>query len=292
MEIYTRKVNRVRFYKPTPETMVTGAEVSINEADPVALTPLSTSAEYDEYSMPFVQSTGVARVTWTFTVGDGNGEYTDTEAHEIVTPLLTNSEIKEIHPLATPAEVEKIEKATRHIIQAHTGQKFGKYIGVREIQGNSSRKLLLPERLLTLEKVDDVAATPDFSVQNNGFILIHKPWGVPPVKADAWGLHYHTGGVIHNPNGVNLGVWNAEHIYRVEGVWGWEEIPAPVKESAKLLINDYAAADIAYRDRYLTSMTAADWRIQFNSGAFLRTGNVRADQLLSDYVMPRGWVVL
>jgi hypothetical protein len=39
-------------------------------------------------------------------------------------------------------------------------------------------------------------------------------------------------------------------------------------------------------------MTAADWRIQFYSGAYLRTGNVRADQLLADYVVTRGWGVI
>ena len=65
-----------------------------------------------------------------------------------------------------------------------------------------------------------------------------------------------------------------------------------VKEAAKLLVNDYACAEQTYRDRYLTSMTAADWRIQFHSGAFLKTGNVRADQLLRDFVLKGGWAVI
>jgi len=81
-------------------------------------------------------------------------------------------------------------------------------------------------------------------------------------------------------------------IYPISGVWGYEAVPESVKEAARLLVNDYACADSQYRDRYLTSMTAADWRIQFNSGAFVRTGNVRADQLLSEYVTTRGWGVI
>jgi hypothetical protein len=292
MEFYTRRVNTVRFYKPTPDTLVTTATLSINGGTAVPLTPVTDNTEFAEYTAPYLQTEGEARVTWTFSIGSTGGTYTETQVYQIVTPLLAKHEIKEIHPNATDAEIDRIEKATRHIIQAHTGQRFGKYVGTNKIQGSASRKLLLPERLLELHAVDGVTADSRFGVQGDGYILTHYPWGVPPVKADAWGLHYHTGGVIHNPNNVHLGVWNEQKVYEVNGVWGGEEVPGAVKEAAKLLINDYACADNTYRDRYLTSMTAADWRIQFNSGAFAKTGNVRADQLLSEYVLKRGWAVI
>jgi hypothetical protein len=146
---------------------------------------------------------------------------------------------------------------------------------------------------MTIESFEGVDANPNhFAIQNNGYTLSHYPWGVPPVKADAYGLHMHVGGVIHNPNNVKVEQFANNRDYLVEGHWGWEAVPDAVKEAAKLLVNDYACADAQYRDRYLVSMTAADWRIQFYSGAYLRTGNVRADQLLSDYVVTRGWGVI
>jgi len=213
----------------------------------------------------------------------------------MVTPILSFAEIREIDPVvfATDADVIKIEKAVRHIIQAYTGQEFGHFIGEQTIKGSGSSVLFLPRKLLAINKFNGRDEAESFyQIGEDGYTLRFYNWGVPPVKADYYGLHMHVGGVIHNPNSVSLGQFRDGNLYVVDGNWGWEEVPAAVKEAAKLLVNDYACADSQYRDRYLTSMTAADWRIQFNSGAFVRTGNVRADQLLSDYVVTRGWGVI
>jgi hypothetical protein len=149
---------------------------------------------------------------------------------------------------------------------------------------------MLPSRLINLEDVAN--ANGYFTVSDDGWTLRTLTWGVPPVKADYYGLHMHVGGVIHNPNNVKIGSWSDGYEYEVTGTWGWEFVPQPVKEAARLLAADYADPDSEYRDRYLTSMTAADWRIQFHSGAFQKTGNVRADQLLSQYVLKSGWAVV
>lgn len=217
----------------------------------------------------------------------------ETTPVSIVTPILTTSEIKTIDEdfFADPAEVVKIEKAVRHIIQAYTGQEFGHFYGTEKIKGSNTTALFSPRRIIELTSVDGIEAGSEYALDADGHVVYRSPWGVPPIKADYHGLHYHTGGVIHNPNHVSLSNWNAK-VYELTGRFGWEYVPAQVKEAAKLLTNDYACADSQYRDRYLTSMTAADWRIQFNSGAFLRTGNVRADQLLSDFVVTRGWGVI
>lgn len=212
---------------------------------------------------------------------------------DIVTPILTKREIKDVWDTATDAEVVTIEKAVRHVIQSYTGQEFGRYIGTFEVKGTGGTALGLPRRLLSLDEFNGVTANPSqFSIESGGHVLRFYPWGVPPVKADFDGLHMHTGGVIHNPNNVRYKTFNSDYIYTITGHWGFETVPDAVKEAAKLLVNDYACADSQYRDRYLVSMTAADWRIQFYSGAYLRTGNVRADQLLSDYVVTRGWGVI
>lgn len=211
----------------------------------------------------------------------------------VVTPILTKREITEVWDTATDADTIMIEKAVRHIVQAYTGQEFGRFIGPYEVKGTNSTALLLPRRLLSIDTFNGVEF-PDaaYSIEADGYILRYKPWGVPPVKADYYGLHMHTGGVIHNPNNVKWHTFAENRYYTVNGHWGFESVPDGVKEAAKLLVNDYACADSQYRDRYLVSMTAADWRVQFYSGAYLRTGNVRADQLLSDYVVTRGWGII
>lgn len=214
---------------------------------------------------------------------------------EMVTPILSFAEIREIdaNVFATDAEATKIEKAVRHVIQAYTGQEFGQFVGEKKVKSTGGPVLFLPAKLQSISHFDGQAFDEShFSIGDEGYTLRYYPWGVPPVKADYHGLHMHVGGVIHNPNGVRVGQFADGRQYTVNGVWGYDEVPAPVKEAAKLLVNDYACADAQYRDRYLQSMTAADWRIQFHSGAYQRTGNVRADQLLSDFVVTRGWGVI
>lgn len=295
MEIYRQASNTVSFELPAGVTSLT-ATAALNGGDEITLQPVSgtESAPIRKFHLPYVSDEGIVTVFYRFSTETFNGTetVTVTDTYDVVTPILSDTEIRDIHPNATAKEIARIEKATRHIINAHTGQRFGRFVGAYTVKGDGSRGLFLPSRLLSLNTVNGQAAGTWYEIDGDGYVLRHFPWGVPPVKADFFGLHMHTGGVIHNPNNVRLGEWLKNRTYEIDGVWGWNEVPSQVREAAKLLVNDYACADNAYRDRYLTSMTAADWRIQFNAGAFAKTGNVRADQLLSDYVLKRGWAVI
>lgn len=237
--------------------------------------------------MQHTQNDGTIQVEWTFEVDAV--PVTKRDYFEVFTPYLTLAEVKDIYEDASTSEAQAAEAAVRHIINAHTGQDFGSFVGTKKVRGSGSSALQLPVRLITL---DNVNANGYFSLADDGWTLRQVQWGVPSVKADYYGLHMHRNGVIHNPNMVKLGEFLEPFEYEVTGTWGWEFVPQAVKEAAKLLIADYADPDSEYRDRYLTSMTAADWRIQFHSGAFQKTGNVRADQLLNQYVLKSGWAVV
>jgi hypothetical protein len=295
MEVYSQAFNNVVFEAPADGTAVS-ATASLDGGTPVTLTvvPDTASPRVRRAQLPFVPHDGTVRVNWTFTAQTfgGTEPVVISDVYDVVTPILSRLEIFDIHPNATADEVVRIEKAVRHIIQAHTGQRFGYRTADLSVGGDDGTALMLPERLISLSTVNGVDVDRHFDIDADGYLLRFYPWGVPPVKADYFGLHQHVGGVIHNPNGVKLGVFKRNVKYTLSGTWGWEEVPAAVREAAKLLVNDYACASQSYRDRYLTSMTAADWRIQYHSGAFLKTGNVRADQLLSDYVLKRGWAVI
>lgn len=301
MEIYRQTTNRVEFEAPEPTTLVT-ATVRLNDGEPIAV-PVSGGNENPALrtryiTIPYVQNEGVVTVEWSYTgqslTEDAlvSGQVVITDTFDVVTPILSPKEILDVWDTATPTEIAQIEPAVRHIINAHTGQTFGKYVGKVRVRGANNGSLLLPRKLMRINTVNGGSASDFYDIVGDGFYLTYYPMGVPPIKADYYGLHMHRGGVIHNPNNVKWGVFEASRVYEIDGEWGYDEVPSRIKEAAKLLINDYASADTAYRDRYLTSMTAADWRIQFNSGAFSKTGNVRADQLLSDYVLQRGWAVL
>lgn len=304
MEIYTNaaSANRTVFLEfPDPATSI-DAFVYQDDELLFEITTVSGPANGGYTAvlpLHLLQHDAELKVHWTvkYVEPSDDEEYTINRVTpiEVVTPILSAAEIRAIDPyvFAQDADVVTIERAVRHVIQAYTGQEFGHFIGTRTATGSGSAALFLPQRLLELIEFNGSVANPiQFQIGSEGHTLRYLPWGVPPVKADAYGLHMHTGGVIHNPNNVRLQQFDSSAFFTIKGRWGWEDIPAAVKEAAKLLVNDYACADSQYRDRYLVSMTAADWRIQFNSGAYLRTGNVRADQLLADYVVTRGWGII
>lgn len=297
MEIYTGRVNKVRFYKPTDDTMVTGTTYSFNGSTAAPLIVSSDTSAYFERSLPYLQTEGELTVTWTFSI-PGSGSFTENQVYQVVTPILQRHEIKAIYEDATDEQADELEKAVRNIIQSYCGQSFGLQIKTVTIGGSGMTHLALPERLLELTNVDGYRFGGGLYIAANGWYLSSvdpKPF-VPPIRADydEVNSNSHLEKPIRVPNYMrNSGnIFYYNQPYQITGTWGWRYVPAEVREAAKLLVNDYACGDNLYRDRFLTSMTAADWRIQFHDGAFEGTGNVRADQLLNGYVLSRGWAVI
>lgn len=239
---------------------------------------------------------------------------TKTDYFEVITPYLTYGEVKEIWPNATDAEIAEVETAVRFIINAHTGQSFG-FASNKTIvvEGHGNNALRLPSRLITLTGWQTLTATLDPTatiIVSDGWYL-KKAWanelstitntstywtGWEPTDNTAPGEPGYEkpshGPVISVPGVSGLSTpWRDDYPFSLTGDWGYKTVPNAVKVAARLLVNDYACAEIAYRDRYLESIKAADWRMQFSSRAWEYTGNVRADQLLSEFVL-LDWAVI
>lgn len=292
MEILKETVETITFVLPTSDTNGVKATYSVNGATPVNLTvTLDQANGIAKATLPYQPTEGTVTVTWTFTIPQ-SGTFTKAETYTVVTPYLSLRWIKDnLLEGSSDQEIRDAEAAARYIVQAHTGQYFGKEHSTKRAWGEKNNALYLPARLLSLEAVNGNNDT-NFYITGNGWFLTRPSWtGIPPIKADAYGVNEATVPII-DPYARRGGVFDQNVPYDITGTWGWEAVPGAVVEAMKLLVNDYACADSQYRDRYLTSMTAADWRIQFNNGAFIKTGNVRADQLLSDYVLHRGWAVI
>lgn len=240
-----------------------------------------------------VKQEGVVKVVLSYSFENANHE--QTKYINVVTPILEIYEVKELLNTVDDNEAFKLEAAVRSIINAHTGQTFGLYEGKIPVRGTGAKSLHLPKRLVSLNTINDIDFGVHVYVDGGGWYLSNFV-GYPTIKSDLDTQHisgpYASDGPIYAPRIYGYADYVQNLVYNIDGRWGWESVPEPVREAAKLLINDYACEDSAYRDRYLTSMTAADWRIQFNQGAFVETGNVRADQLLAEYVLRRGWAVL
>lgn len=255
-------------------------------------------------TMADTNNEGDIEVIWTFEIDGAPVEKTD--HYSIVTPYLTISEVKKIWPEATDEQAADVESAVRNIINAHTGQSFGFGTKTIVVEGNGETALRLPERAVEITGFSTLTDNLDpraVIITSDGWYL-KKAWAnsLSQIESDSFywngwdvvndaapgepgyekGYHGH---VISPPGSAHPTKWRNDYPFKITGKFGYKVIPAPVKEAAKLLINDYACSEALYRDRYIDAIKAADWRIEFNSRAWDSTGNVRADQLLSEYVL-------
>lgn len=342
MELLRGTAPKVKFYGPTPDTEIDVATYSVNGGSPVSgtVTPVSAEADAYELQLPYLGSdTNDVEVVWHFGITSvPDDSFKETYSYEVVTPLLSKQEILRIFDDegVSDEEVWEVEAAVRHVIQAHTGQKFGYDRGkTLTVEGHGEHVLRLPERLVAITGVNTMTSSLDvsaFITVSDGWYL-KKAWAQAtpldtPTNSQYWGDI--TDGVFNNniyddsddgynpgyngagqlvdptltpvsarPGGVTVAPgsagrstpWKNDYPFEITGDWGYKTVPAAVKEAAKLLVNDYACSESAYRDRYLESIKAADWRLQFSSRAWEATGNARADYLLSEYVI-LDWAVI
>lgn len=208
---------------------------------------------------------------------------------EIVTPIVPLYVLDDIFDLTTPDEDKyDAERLVRRIIEVYTGQNFGFFTGTKVVQGNDTTELAMPTPLITFAAMNDYSfeyEPTSFVIRGEGWFLAQRPGGYYTIKdspPDAI-LDMFNDGVIIAPTAIKKPDFCFRSDYKITGDWGYSFVPTGVQEAAKILINDYACQDAAYRDKYLHSMKSADWRFEFNQGAFDGTGNVKADQLLEPY---------
>jgi hypothetical protein len=156
----------------------------LNVVDDGPNVPAGLGGQYHvDLNMAQTQNDGEISVTWTFEMS--GAAVTKTDYLAVVSPILSVEAIKAIHPNATEVEVSVVEKAVRHIIQAHCGQEFGHFIGSKTIYGRGSQVLQLPAHMLSLNSVNSVTDAQRLILHNSGWQLHYYPWGIPYGYADS-----------------------------------------------------------------------------------------------------------
>lgn len=298
----------------TPELVayLNGSDDGVN-IDVIEVTPPEgiTQRYSAVISMALTTNDCTLVIKWSFKI---NGvDVIKTDNFDIVTPYLPLDEIKKIMPAgSSDDDIHNVESAVRHIINANTGQTFGRYEGSITVEAHGEDALALPRRLIKITGLSTLTAELDPNatiIVSDGWFL-KKGWAheLSNIDSDSaywggWDISNALPGEpgyekpAHGPIIVAPGHagtptrWRNDYPFKITGIWGYDAIPYPVQEAARLLVNDYGCMNAIYRDRYLQSIRSADWRLQFSSRAWDSTGNVRADQLLSEYVIAE-WAVV
>lgn len=233
-------------------------------------------------------------VNWTITYDPGTGPISVAENQyvQVVTPILPLAEIANIAgiTLATNRDdVIDLERRVRYAVQSYSGQNFGMFYGIMTARGSGGNKLVLPAPLLQFAGLSfDGIYRPNYgiTVENDGWLLVGGKIEINSIKQapPEWMLdRFDYVGKIYAPQVYGNHYFAEGTEYKVEGMWGYNDVPGDVRQAARLLVQDYSCDESLWRERYITNVQAADWRFQFSTLAFAGTGNVQADQILGGY---------
>ena len=245
------------------------------------------------------------RLNWSYTVGSVSTEknhkvyvqtpYTDLS--QAIDSLGLGSDFSDPNSKSY-FELCSAERYARKLIEAYTGQQFYLYDDVQIAYGSGSDVLPLPYKLAEIHELYQndillIAPLKDINNWNYTTIISESGFGIRINRADMLDNTVYTANGMVPPsiNDTWNGVFANGSTYKVQGRFGWEEVPDEVDLACIELMKDYFSKDKVWRNKYMKSIQTFDWKFEYNSGTYSGTGNVYADQLLLPYVINKMVVI-
>lgn len=190
-------------------------------------------------------------------------------------------------------QLAEAERYARKVIENYTGQKFSLYDEVYNVYGSDSDTLTLPAKIDRLYKLyeNDVLLKDTITPVDNWNYQVD-------ITESGFGIRVNRAAMLDNTvytaNGMvppsihdYSGIFGRGYRYKVYGRFGYTDIPDEVELAAIELMKDYFSKDNLWRKKYVSKISTFDWDFEYGSGATSGTGNLYADQLLSDYVLSK-----
>lgn len=219
---------------------------------------------------------GKCKVEWTYRV---NGiTYTRTSFFDIVIPYVTAGTFKSQFPefsSKTDDEIYRKEHLARKIIDTFCNQSFDYRLDkTYKIRGSDSDFLHLPDKIISVISVKVEGTDITSSVEVAGDYLLRSISQDDPDDIFAFSF------------------FRKDSIYEVRGNWGWDYVPDEIEQACMLLIKDYFTDDYILRQHSIMRASFGDENYQFSEALMATgTGNIDVDNLLSNYVRHRMWMI-
>ena len=190
-------------------------------------------------------------------------------------------------------EIADAERYARKVIENYTGQKFYLTNESYSLYGSDSDTLALPAKINTLYKlsvndvllVDNIANIDNWNYQID---ITESGFGIRVNRAAAMDNTVYTANGMVPPSIHNSsGIFSLGNRYQVYAQFGYSDVPDEVEQATVELMQDYFSKDNLWRKKYINKISTFDWDFEYASGATSGTGNLYADQLLSDYVLSK-----
>jgi hypothetical protein len=269
------------------------SDVSLSVTQEMANVPVGADSRWSAYiPLDYTGSEQEFSIVWTADVALETVE--KIEIFEVVTPYITPEEVASRNGWTlgvdrTRDEVLIAERVARFVIDTYTGTTFGKRAGSVEAYGTDTDLLYVGVPMVSIDSLyEDGVLMIDSTTNRFGYDIELVPQ-LRSVRLSEPGVNI---GESYKPRVIwPTGRFTNGSVYKLVGVIGWKTVPSRVKEAAAMLIQDYLCPDASYRAKFITAVTQQNWKIAYSPQAFIGTGNVVADQILSDFIVPSMMVI-
>lgn len=297
----------VKLYDITEDPAVTPP---INPGTILAtLTPIKSEVDAGTYivyiPVSYTTRQRQFRLNWSYAVGSVSTEknhkvfvqtpYTDMS--QAIDALGLGSDFSDPNSKSY-TELCNAERYARKLIEAYTQQQFYLYDDVQIAYGSGSDVLPLPYKLAELHELyqNDILLLNTLTNVNNwnyNTIISESGFGIRVNRANMLDNTVYTANGMVPPtiNDTWGGSFAVGSTYRVQGKFGWEEVPDEIDLACIELMKDYFSKDKIWRNKYMKSIQTFDWKFEYNSGTYSGTGNLYADQILLPYVINKMVVI-
>lgn len=192
-------------------------------------------------------------------------------------------------------DLKMAEKYARKQIEDYTGQEFFPYFDVEVVYGNDSDILPLPYRIIDIHRI---YANDILLIDNLANPPVNNWIYTPQISETGFGIRIDRTSLLDNTvyvangmvpptiNDTYTGQAFAKNVrYRVEGKFGWEDVPDNVEQACINLMGHFFEKDRYWKDQYIKSVQTFDWQVEYTEGIYSGTGCSYADKLLSGYVL-------
>jgi len=240
------------------------------------------------------------KLVWSYTI-QGN---TQTREHKlfVITPYVDYAQALEYLRIGndpsdpnykTYDEIVSAERYARKVIENYTGQEFYTYPDTCSVYGIDSDVLILPSRIESLYQLysNDILLEDNLNNIDNWNYKVditESGFSLRINRADMLdNTVYTANGMVPPSIHDSPGIFKRGVRYTVFGKFGWSYVPDEVELAAIELMKDYFSKDNLWRNKYVNKISTFDWDFEYGSGSTSGTGNLYADQLLSEYVVSK-----
>ena len=243
-------------------------------------------------------------VSWSFSID--SVEYIQNFSYDVSTPLimpidaaaeLGYSLSQTSDKYRSESDLITAERIARYTIEQFVNLSFGSTPKTVVAYGQNTDVLVLNEPIITIERITEngtVVYEPGENI--NAFVYDFEPTeSTRAIRVANYGdiREYENEPIVdiasantdssYSSTGLRSAAFKAGNRYEVYGLYGYQSVPADVKQAAVLLINDFLCQDSTWRTKYVQQASMSDFKFSFFKEAFYGTGNVHADKILSKY---------